>query len=59
MTRKEKNEMVETLAGQLASTNRFYIIDAEGLNVEEINDFRRKCFQAGVVYQVVKNTKAK
>lgn len=56
MTRKEKNEIVETLAEQLASTDYFYIIDAEGLNIEEINDFRRKCFQAGIVYQVVKNT---
>ena len=56
MTRKEKNEIVETLARQLASTDYFYIIDAEGLNVEAINDFRRKCVQAGVVYQVVKNT---
>jgi large subunit ribosomal protein L10 len=56
MTRKEKNEIVETLASQLASTDYFYVIDAGGLNVEEVNDFRRKCFQAGVVYRVVKNT---
>jgi len=56
MTRKEKNEIVEALAEQLALTDYFYIIDAEGLNVEEVNDFRRRCFQAGVVYQVVKNT---
>lgn len=56
MTRKEKNEIVDTLALQLASTDYFYIIDAQGLNVEEVNDFRSKCFQAGVVYQVVKNT---
>jgi large subunit ribosomal protein L10 len=56
MTRKEKNEIVETLASQLAATNYFYIIDAEGLNIEEVNDFRRKCFQEGVAYQVVKNT---
>ena len=56
MTRKEKNKIVDTLVEQLSATTYFYIIDAEGLNVEEINDFRRKCFQAGVAYQVVKNT---
>jgi len=26
------------------------------MNIEEVNDFRRRCFQAGVSYQVVKNT---
>ena len=56
MTRQEKTEIVAALAERLASTDHFYIVDAEGLNIEEINDFRRKCFQAGVTYQVVKNT---
>ena len=56
MTRKEKTEIVAGLVEQLASTDYFYIVDAQGLNVEEINDFRRRCFQAGVEYQVVKNT---
>lgn len=56
MTRKEKNKVVETLVEQFSSTDYFYIIDAEGLDIEEVNDFRRKCFQVGVVYQVAKNT---
>lgn len=56
MTRKEKNEIVEALVRQFASTDYFYVIDAGGLSVEEISDFRRRCFHAGVVYQVVKNT---
>ena len=56
MTRKEKNDVVEQLAAQLEKTDYFYIIDATGLTVEAINDFRRRCFQAGVAYQVVKNT---
>src|SRR3569832_2497359 len=56
MTRKEKTEIVESLVERFALTDYFYIVDAEGLNIEEINDFRRKCFQAGIVYQVVKNT---
>ncbi len=56
MTRKEKNRVVEALVEQLVSTDYFYVIDAGGLSVEEISDFRRRCFQAGVAYQVVKNT---
>ena len=56
MTRKEKTEIVEGLAERLAAVDYFYIVDAVGLNIEEINDFRRRCFQAGVIYQVVKNT---
>jgi large subunit ribosomal protein L10 len=56
MTRKDKNKIVEALVGQLATIDYFYVIDAQGLSAEEIGDFRRKCFQAGVVYRVVKNT---
>jgi large subunit ribosomal protein L10 len=56
MTRKEKNKLVESLVEQLVATDYFYVIDAEGLNVEEISHFRRRCFQADIVYQVVKNT---
>jgi large subunit ribosomal protein L10 len=56
MTRKEKNKVVEALAKQLAEVDYFYVINAEGLSAGEISDFRRKCFQAGIVYQVVKNT---
>ena len=56
MTRQEKHNIVDGLVERLASNNYFYIVNAEGLTVEEVNDFRRKCFQAGIVYQVVKNT---
>lgn len=56
MTREAKNRVVTALAKRLSATSYFYIIDAEGLDMEAINDFRRKCFQAGVYYQVVKNT---
>ena len=56
MKRERKSEIVNTLAAKFASVNYFYIVDAEGLTVEEVNDFRRRCFQADVTYQVVKNT---
>lgn len=56
MTRKEKIEIVEGLAEQFAATDYFYVVDAEGLSTGEIHDFRKRCTQAGVTYQVVKNT---
>lgn len=56
MTKQEKSDIVAQLATKLSETSYFYIVDATGLTVEEVNDFRRKCFQAGVTYQVVKNT---
>jgi large subunit ribosomal protein L10 len=56
MTRKEKSRILAALVARLSSADYFYVVNAEGLNAEEIADFRGRCFQAGVVYQVVKNT---
>lgn len=56
MTRQEKTEIVEGLVERFSSADHFYIINAQGLNLEETNDFRRRCFKEGVTYQVVKNT---
>lgn len=56
MTRKGKHDIVDALAARFVAADYFYIVDAEGLTVEEVNDFRRRCFQEHIVYQVVKNT---
>lgn len=56
MTRKEKEDLIEGLTQKLTETNFFYIADASGLSVSEINDFRRMCFENGIEYRVVKNT---
>lgn len=56
MTRQEKSVIIDSLAEQFRNHNCFYVVDATGLSVEEANDFRRKCSQAGVTYQVAKNT---
>ena len=56
MTRSEKGETIEGLVEKLNAHDYFYIVDATGLSVEKINDFRRRCFKEGVIYQVVKNT---
>jgi len=52
---KDKIQIVNKLKDKLLS-NCFYIIDASGLKVEEINKFRKECFKKKISYQVVKNT---
>lgn len=56
MNKEEKGHVIEELVEKLSATDFFYIADASGLTVVEINDFRRKCFEAGIEYKVYKNT---
>jgi large subunit ribosomal protein L10 len=56
MTREEKALLIEELANKFAQTDYFYIVDASGFTVAQINDLRRACFKAGVEYKVAKNT---
>lgn len=56
MTRQEKSAIINGLVEQFKAHHYFYVVDAIGLSVEEANDLRRKCSQAGVIYQVAKNT---
>jgi large subunit ribosomal protein L10 len=56
MTKQEKYQLVEELSAKLAETSNFYITDASGMTVAQTNAFRRKCFEQGIEYRVVKNT---
>jgi large subunit ribosomal protein L10 len=56
MTREEKAQIIDELAEKFSQHNHFYITDASGLTVEQINAFRRICFHAGIEYGVYKNT---
>lgn len=56
MTREEKVKIVNDLTERLSNTANFYITDASGLSVAEINAFRRQCFENDVEFSVVKNT---
>jgi large subunit ribosomal protein L10 len=56
MTREEKGIIIQELSEKFASTPYFYITDASGLSVAKTNDLRRKCFENGIEYVVVKNT---
>ena len=56
MNRQEKGEVIDNLVEKFKNNNVFYITDASGLSVAEVNSFRRLCFEKGIEYQVVKNT---
>ncbi len=56
MTRQEKATIIEELKVKLNDNNHFYLTDASGLTVAQINAFRRLCFEKGLEYKVYKNT---
>ena len=56
MTREEKAQKIDELAEKFSQNTHFYITDASGLTVAQINAFRRICFQSGIEYRVYKNT---
>jgi large subunit ribosomal protein L10 len=56
MTREEKASIIDELTEKFANHPHFYITDASGFTVAEVNVFRRMCFKSGVEYGVYKNT---
>src|SRR6187402_235997 len=56
MTREEKAKIIDELSDKFANNSHFYITDASGFTVAQINNFRRLCFKSGVEYRVYKNT---
>lgn len=56
MTKEEKAVVIQSLSEKFNETKNFYFTDASGLTVAEVNNLRRKCFEVGVEYRVVKNT---
>jgi large subunit ribosomal protein L10 len=56
MTREEKSNIIESLTEKFKENPYFYITDASGFSVAQVNAFRRTCFDRGVEYKVYKNT---
>lgn len=56
MTRDEKKLIIDGLTEKLKGNPFFYITDASGFSVAEVNAFRRTCYDKGVEYKVYKNT---
>lgn len=56
MTRDEKKIIIDGLTEKFKENPFFYITDASGFSVAQINAFRRTCYDKGVEYKVYKNT---
>lgn len=56
MKREEKGVIIEELTGKFQSIPFFYITEANGMTVAEVNALRRMCFERGIEYKVVKNS---
>lgn len=59
MLKSEKVQKINEITEKIANAKSFFLTDFSGLNVEEINDLRRKFRNSGVEYQVIKNTLAR
>ena len=56
MKKEDKISLVENLSKKFDDNNIFYIMDASGLTVSQVNQFREKCFKKNVEYKVMKNS---
>ncbi len=56
MTRKDKSAVVESLKAKFEELPFFYVADSSTLNVEQVNNLRRLCFEKGIEMRVAKNT---
>jgi len=56
MNREEKAQLIDELADKFKNNSFFYVTDASGLSVAQINNFRAICHKNGVEYKVYKNT---
>ncbi|WP_419241016.1 50S ribosomal protein L10 [Cardinium endosymbiont of Nabis limbatus] len=56
MKREEKLQVIEGLVEKFSTFDCFYVVDAMGLTVEQVNKFRKGCSEQDIVYQVAKNT---
>jgi len=56
MTKHEKNEVIDSLAGLLNEYKNIYVTDVASLNAQQTSQLRRELFKAGITMQVAKNT---
>ncbi len=59
MNKSEKTTTIEELKEKFEVNDFFYVADSSQLTVEQINKFRKLCFDKGVTVKVVKNKLAK
>ena len=59
MNKVERTQNISELAEKFSSASVLYLTDSSTLSVEQVNKFRRICFEKGVEFKVVKNKLAK
>jgi large subunit ribosomal protein L10 len=58
MLKSDKTILISELKEKFQNSAFFYLADSSTLTVEQINKFRRLCFEKGIEVKVVKNTLA-
>ncbi len=56
MKKEDKGKIIQELSEKFTQFNYFYITDASGMTVENVNKFRKLCYARGIEYKVVKNS---
>lgn len=56
LNKSEKQQLVEELHQKFAESKIVILTDYKGLNVDKINELRRKLTESNIEYRVVKNT---
>lgn len=59
MNKAEKAEVIASVAEKLIDAKGLYLVNYQGINVQEVNELRREFSKSNVEYRVVKNTLAK
>lgn len=56
MNKTEKTQLISELSDKFSNSEYFYLTDFISLSVEQVNKFRRLCYDNNVEFKVVKNT---
>ena len=56
MDKSEKNEIISQIKALINNSSAIYVVDYNGVNVEDINQLRKEFRKEGVTYKVFKNT---
>ena len=56
MRKEEKNQVIEELKEEFSKVPNSYFADTTSMTVEQVNKFRRICFEKGVKVRLAKNT---
>ena len=54
MRKEDKLELVQDLTKKFKENNIFYLLDASGLSVDQVNSFRESCFKRDVDIRLLK-----